>query len=216
MRSLWLGILLATVESLAFGQLDGDTLRVAVSRSINPQPDQIVFSISLNAPATTGLDGVLASLKDTGITSANLSNVFSVPGQDSLNWVFSLPVPFSKISATAAQLTAKKVTFSVQSSVASTSPQCPVSNLMADAKTNAKRLADAAELVVGEVLTLSSGDPLITTSPVAIPTAVQRNVDPIAAIPVLLPYVARLVPVQPAVRASCSLVVKFQLLRYHY
>src|SRR5438552_2690258 len=115
MRSLWLGILLAAAESLAFGQLDSDTLTVSVSQSFNLQPDQVVFGIQLTTATSFGLDEVVASLKNAGITAASFSSVASLPNQATLYWSFTLPVPFSKISATAAQLTAKNIAINIQS-----------------------------------------------------------------------------------------------------
>lgn len=219
MRSLWLGILLAAVESLAFGQLESDTLTVSVSQSVNLQPDQVVFAIPLITTASTTLDEAAASLKGAGITAANLSSV-SLLREHTLNWLFTLAVPFSKMPSTAAQLTAQKIPFYVQGSLVSPAlqqaQQCPITNLMADAKAQAKRVADAAELVVGDVLALSGGSPLISGSLIPVPTAVFRaSLDPTLIGAVLIPAVAPFVPSQPAVLATCSLGVKFKLLRYH-
>src|SRR6266704_2659407 len=113
MRSLWLGILLAAVESLAFGQLDSDTLTVTVSQSLNLQPDQVVFGINVTTPTSTGLDEVVASLKNPAV---NFSSVTSARDHATLTWFFILAVPLSKLAATAAQLTTQKVEFTVQSS----------------------------------------------------------------------------------------------------
>ncbi len=210
MRSLWLGILLAAVESLAFGQLDSDTLTVSVSQSFALQPDQALLSISLLTPASTGLDELVASLKGSGITAANLSNV-SLLREHTLVWQFTLAVPFSKIPSTAAQLNAQKIPFYVQGSQVSAesqqAQQCPVSNLMAAARAQAKQVADAAELVVGDVLTLSSGNPSTPTLRLSIPTAASRPDST---------SVTQFFPIQPVARANCTLVVKFKLLRYHY
>src|SRR5260370_13943829 len=210
MRSLWLGILLQGVGALAFGQLVSDTLTVSVSQSIALQPDQALLSISLLTPASTGLDELVASLKGSGITAANLSNV-SLLREHTLVWQFTLAVPFSKIPYTAAQLNAQKIPFYVQGSQVSAesqqAQQCPVSNLMAAARVQAKQVADAAELVVGDVLTLSSGNPSTPTLRLSIPTAASRPDST---------SVTQFFPIQPVARANCTLVVKFKLLRYHY
>jgi uncharacterized protein YggE len=218
MRSLWLGILLAAVESLAFGQLESDTLTVSVSQSVNLQPDQAVFAIPLITAASTSLDEVVASLKGAGITAANLSSV-GLLREHTLYLIFTVAVPFSKIPSTAAQLTAQKIAFYVQGSQVSPAlqqaQQCPITNLMTDAKAQAKRVADAAELVAGDVLALSGGSPSISGLPIPVPTAVVRdNLDPTLIGTVQIPATAPLVLIQPAVRATCSLVVKFKLLRY--
>jgi hypothetical protein len=218
MRCLWLGILLAAVESLAFGQLDSDTLTVSVSQSFALQPDQVLLSVSLPTPASTGLDELVASLKGSGITAANLSNV-SLLREHTLIWLFTVAVPLSKIPSTAAQLNAQKIPFYVQGSQVSAesqqAQQCPLPSLMADAKAQAKKLADSAELVVGDILALSGGSPSILNSGIIVPTALLRgNIDPTSGAP--FPAVIPAVSIPPAVRANCSLVVKFKLLRYHY
>jgi hypothetical protein len=218
MRCLWLGILLAAVESLAFGQLDSDTLTVSVSQSFALQPDQVLLSVSLPTPASTGLDELVASLKGSGITAANLSNV-SLLREHTLIWLFTIAVPLSKIPSTAAQLNAQKIPFYVQGSQVSAesqqAQQCPLPSLMADAKAQAKKLADSAELVVGDILALSGGSPSILNSGIAVPAALLRgNIDPTSGAP--FPAVIPAVAIPPVVRANCSLVVKFKLLRYHY
>jgi hypothetical protein len=213
MRSLWLGILLAAVESLAFGQLDSDTLTVSVSQSVNLQPDQVVFEIRVTTPATTGLDEVVASLKNDAV---KFSGVTSSRDHATLTWFFTLAVPFSKLAATAAQLDAQKIPFYVQGSQVSAesqqAQQCPVSSLMVAAKLRAKQVADAAELVVGDILTLSSGNPMTTSSRISVPTPIL-NLDPTGGSPI--PSVVPSFPIQPAITSNCTLIMKFKLLRYH-
>ena len=216
MRSLWLGVLLLAVESLAFGQLDSDTLTVTASRSYTPQHDQIVFRIYVTRPVSAGLDEAAASLKSAGITAATFSSVYS-PDNLTLAWLFNLAIPFSKIPATVAQLTALKIDFSVLGSQVSAetqqAQQCQVASMMADAKSQAKKLADAAELVAGEVLSLSSGQALNQTPFVALSKAPSPRAVLGGTISGVISYA---VPIQPAVRGTCSLTVKFKLLRYHY
>ncbi len=212
MRSLWLGILLATVESLAFGQLDSDTLTVSVSQSVNLQPDQIVFGIIQIAPPGRSLDEVLASLKAAGITQATFSTVSSVPGSPNLQWLFTIAVPLSKMRATSAQLTAQKILFSVQglqvSDELQRAPQCSIPSMFADIRTQAKTIADAAGLVVGDVLAISQenaqvGVQLQQQNP---PTAIGRLGQWFSAPLFTTPLPA---PV------NCFLTVQFKLLRYH-
>jgi uncharacterized protein YggE len=213
MRSLWLGILLATVESLAFGQLDSDTLTVSVSQSSNLQPDQLVFGIRVLTPANRGLDEVVAGLKNAAV---NFSSVTSSPDNATLAWVFTLAVPLSKVAATAKQLTTQELEFFVQGSQVSPASQqaqlCPIPSMMAEAKAQAKNLADAAELVVGDVLALSSGNASIPNSLILVPTAAARLYTSFLPIQWFAPLNA----IQPVARAACSLTVKFKLLRYHY
>jgi hypothetical protein len=211
MRSLWLGILLAAVESLAFGQLDSDTLTVSVSQSTNLQRDQIAVDIRLITPMSSGLDEVLATLKSAGITSANFLNVYSTSDRASLYWVFTLAVPVSKFPATAAQLNSQGVIFFVQgpqvSAESQQAQQCPVSSLMAAATARAKQVADAAELAVGDILAITGGNVLTANTRItpAVPTAVVRLDQAVIGPP----------PITPTASATCSLTVKFKLLRYH-
>src|SRR5258708_29238067 len=164
MRSLWLGVLLLAVESLAFGQLDRDTLTVSASQSSSLQPDRVIVRIHVTTPGSTGLDQVVAGLKSAGIVTAALSNISSSPDNATLFWLFTIAVPFSKIPATVTQLTAQKIEFFVQGSQVSAASQqaqpCPVASMMADATAQAKKIADAAELVVGEIVALSIGQAL--------------------------------------------------------
>ncbi|HEY6390432.1 MAG TPA: hypothetical protein VIX89_04075 [Bryobacteraceae bacterium] len=216
MRSLWLGILLAAVESLAFGQLDSDTLTVSASRPLNAKPDQLVLTLNVTTPVSTGLDEVVASLKSVGITAANFSYVSSPRDNATLSWSFTLAVPFSKVPATAVQLMARNVQFyprNFQVSAASLpAQQCQVPVLMADVKASAKNLADAAGLVVGEVVAMSDVSSVSSIS-------FQKSPDPVTGVgltyAISLANFVLTAPRQPQ-QVTCSLTVKFKLLRYHY
>jgi hypothetical protein len=212
MRSLWLGILLATVESLAFGQLDSDTLTVSVSQAVNLQPDQIVFRVTQIASPDRSLEDVLASLKAAGITQATFSTVSSVPGSSDLQWFFTLAVPLSKMRATSAQLTAQKILFSVQglqvSDELQRAQQCSIPSMFADIRTQAKNIADAAELVVGDVLSMSQENPQ---------GKFQASYGSISLAPTgafaISQYTWFVSPLPAPV--NCFLTVQFKLLRYH-
>jgi hypothetical protein len=215
MRNLWLGILLAAVESLAFGQLDSDTLTLSASRALTLPPDQLALGIYVTTPASTGLDEVVAGLKSLGITAANFSNVSSSADGVGLSWLFSLAVPLSKIPATVAQLTAQKVQFYTQGSRVSAASlqahQCSIPILMADVKDYAKKLAGAAGLVVGEVVAMSDGSGFGSVALAQAPPSRPAQSLPISLINNLL--TTPRTPIQPA---ACSLTVKFKLLRLHY
>src|SRR6266478_8382695 len=159
MRALRLIILLATGGSLAFAQLDSDTLTVSVSQSFSVQPDQARFSAYTNTGVNTGLDEVITTLKSIGITTAIFTDVYSDADPPALYWFFTISVPISQIKPTIAQLTGLKIRFSIEDLQVSQqlrdAQPCSVSNLMASAQTQAKKMADAAELVVGQVLELS-------------------------------------------------------------
>ena len=159
MRTLWLVILLAIGESLGFGQLDSDTLTVSVFQSFIPPPDQVVFSASVNTGVNTGLDEVIAQLKSSGITSAIFSGLYSDVDPPALHWFFTVLVPFSEMQATIARLTGPNLAFDMRGAQVSQQLRevqpCSMSSLMASAQGRAKKMADAVELVVGQVLELS-------------------------------------------------------------
>jgi len=128
-----------------------------------------------------------------------------------LQWVFALPAPLAKIKDTIATLTglqqsiAKQNTglllsFSVQGTQVSVQSQqshvCPTSDLLADATTQAQKLASAAGLSLGSVLAMASG------------TSVSGSVGTPISVSAVISFAP---PVLPSV---CSMTVKFALFRY--
>src|SRR2546429_9770598 len=89
--------------SLAFGQLDSNSITVTASRSTTLQPDQAIFSVDVSSGLDTTIDDVIAALAGSGILIANfqgVNNSFyiydSTALQPSIHWSFTLPVSFSK------------------------------------------------------------------------------------------------------------------------
>jgi len=170
--------------SLLFGQVDSNTVTVTASQSVNLQPDQVLFGISVTASINASLDDVLAVLKGSGITIANLSGVSNgslIPigvlngnpqPTATIQWSFVLGVPFAQMKATVGALTSLQqsimqansgftLSFSVQGTQVSASLQqsqtCSITGLIADATAQAQKLAAAAGLNLGSILALSSG-----------------------------------------------------------
>lgn len=187
MKSLQLpvGIFFALAASLA-AQTAPRSISVTASRAYPQQPDQIVVAVALSTPLSTNLDDALAALANSGITAADLSSVRTsditnpggspncVPG---LQWIFTLGVPFTKSKDTATLLTSIRknvaqnlpgleLQFAVQgvrlSAQLQASQQCPITDLLADARAQAQKLADAAGASVGPIQALSDH----STSPV--------------------------------------------------
>ena len=174
-RFLLLGFLASAF--CLFGQLDSNSVTVTASRDSTQTPDQVGISVRVTSPVNTSLDDVLAALAGSGITAANFSSLYGVPiflnvvgsnqqPMPALEWDFRLIVPFSKLKDTLATLTslqqslAKKnsgltVDFSVSGTSASSTPGCLLSDLIADGKVQAQKLASAAGLSVGSVLAMS-------------------------------------------------------------
>lgn len=170
--------------SLAFGQLDSNSVTVTASSNTALQPDQVIFSVSLTAPITSSLDDILAVLAGSGITQANLSggneleNILTgFPGvapAPTVAWNFTLPVPFSQLKATVATLNGlqtsiaaknngMQLSFSVNGTQVSTQLQqsqtCSPTNLITSARASAQNLVTTAGLRLGNVLAMSSPAP---------------------------------------------------------
>jgi hypothetical protein len=226
MRKLLSVVLLLAPGSLLYGQLESNSLIITASRSLNPQPDQVVFAIRVTSSLSAGLDDIVAALQGSGITSSNLAVVNSVGGpsggalaKQGLQWTFILPVSFSKMQETAGLLAriqdgvAKKnnglaMTFNVQGTAVSPqlqqSQQCSIPALLADARTQAQNVALATGLTVGQVLAMSAGQ-------VSAPSALLPTITS----PIFVPTGFSALLIQPALPPSiCSLTVKFGLLRF--
>jgi hypothetical protein len=208
MRALRLIMFLAAGESLALAQLDSDTLTVSVSQTFSLRADQVQLSVDVNTGVNTGLDEVITKLNGAGITSAIFSNLSSDADPPALHWFFTLSVPISEIKATIAQLTGLKVIFYIQglqiSQQMRDAQSCSMSNLMASAQVQAKKMANAAELVVGQVLELSDE---IGFGSISVGQALPaRGYGPINAL---------LTTPAPIPSGGCVMTVKFKLLRYH-
>jgi hypothetical protein len=196
-----------------FAQLDSHTLAISATRSITPQPDQVVFGLSVSSAASTTLDQVVGALSGLGITNANLTGIGNlVPFQ----WGFTLMAPVSNLTATIGSLVKLEqtigqnnsgltLTFTIQGTQASQKVQqsCSTADLIADATAQAQKLADAAGFMLGPILRVS-------TVPVAQTYAVPNIDERLGSFisgdfsEFLLGYLAS--PV------TCTLLVKFQLL----
>ncbi len=198
MRILALGVFSA---SLLFGQLESNTVTVTASRSVYVQADQITFSIS--SPTD-----IAAGLQAAGISGAQL-----VAGGSGLPSTYTIAVPLNDTSATIAQLTAAQkklnINFNVQGVQASpqalASKQCSNTDLIADARAQAQKLALAAGLTLGPITSLSdtgSGDAFIAGNYLAVARvgffSLLGGITGIQSIPAL----------------TCSLTVKFGLVRF--
>jgi hypothetical protein len=172
--------LLVVSASLAFAQLDSNSITVNASRSAALQPDQAVFVVSVQSDLNTSLNDVLAALQGSGITSANFAGVNTVlsfsPGTGpapapTIQWAFDLPIPLTKTKDTVAALTALqqniaqnnkslKLSFSIQGTQVSQQLQqsqtCSITDLLTDARTQAQKLADASGVTLGVILAMSS------------------------------------------------------------
>jgi hypothetical protein len=204
--------------SLAFAQLDSNSITVSSSRSANLQPDQALFGVFVQSDLNTSLSDVLAALQGSGITSANFSGVSSnlgfilSPGQSpTLRWAFGFPVPLTKTKDTVAALTALQqniaqnnksmtLSFSIQGTQVSQQLQqsqtCSIPDLLGDARSQAQKLADAGGVTLGTILAMSSPTSSVATA--------ARQAYPINTG----------ISSSPAFAPPCVVTVKFAVMRF--
>ena len=212
MGKIWLFILLFGVVPV-FGQLEPNTVTIAATRSISLQPDQVVYSLSVNSALNATLDQIVAALSGLGITSANLTGVNNNSAPQTLQWSFTLAAPFSNLAATIGSLiklqqtitqnnSGLALTFSIAGTQVSAqlqqSQSCSNSGLIADATAQAQKLAAAAGLTLGPILKLSNTPLAGGLAGYVVPAAVR-----LGEVSDFLLGAA-----QPT---TCSLVVQFQL-----
>ncbi len=232
-------LLILSLQLVAWGQMDDNTLTVAPSRTITLQPDQLTFSVNADFESTAGLADVLSAVQSVGITEANLSGVStfsqSIYGETT-QWSFVLAVPFSKQADSLSALAALQKTIGANSSRslnysiqgARVSPQlqasatCPYAALYQDAVAQAQELASAVGQMLGPVLTVSDGGS--TESSQVVVTATFRSgnfsinpviLDPLGGagltgFPTFASVINNQIPASTS--QSCTLVVQFKLL----
>jgi uncharacterized protein YggE len=189
MRKSVLVFILLSSCPLAFGQLNGNSITVTASNNANLQPDEVVFSVSVQSALATGLDDIVAALQGSGITAANLSGLNTTqqyvngsPSTLALQWTFSLPVPLTNTKATIASLTTIEQTIGAQnngltlsftivgtqvSQQLAQSQTCSLSNLIASATTQAQGIATAAGVTLGRINAISSSTSNVVANPYA-------------------------------------------------
>jgi hypothetical protein len=219
MRQFLLTTLALASASLAFGQLETDTITIQASRSVTLTPYQVSFYITVTAGPGASLDQIVAALSGLGITASNLSSMYGAAGnQSSLQWSFTLATPLTKITATIASLVALQqsmvknntgmlLTFQFQGAYVSPqafqSQSCSAKDLVADAQAQAQNVAAAAGFAVGSIIAISDG----SSSATAVPNLARRLGD--FALGAWF-NVSSFTPAPP----DCYVEVKFKLLRY--
>jgi hypothetical protein len=166
-----------------FGQLNSNSISITASRVIYVQPDQVAFYVSVSSGPDATLTDILNALAGAGVTASEFTGAISfydaTPGQTnpwSQNWAFSVPVPFSKMKETAMALASLQQTIAQKNSglsvsvglpALSVSPElqasqkCSNRDLVADARAQAEKLASAAGLAVGSILSIAPGGNLV-------------------------------------------------------
>jgi hypothetical protein len=171
-----------------FAQLTSNSVTVTASRASNPQPDQVLFSVNVAAPVEATLTDVLAAIQGTGLTLANFTGIgFSgqspsgpatIVADSRVQWGFSLPAALSDMKSTVGLLTAvqanlaKTGRFGLSFTVAGLqvsdrlrqSQNCAISDLIADAREQAQKLASSAGMSLGSILAMSTATTTQATS----------------------------------------------------
>ena len=229
MRTSFMAVICLGAASSAFGQIQSDTITVQATRSIQLTPDQIVFNLTVTAGANTSFDHVLTALQALGITAANLSST-SFGNQDSLEWSFSLAVPFAQMKATIASLTSLgqsiskgnsglKLSFAAQGSTASPelmqAKPCSTDDLIADAQAQAQKMAAAAGFTVGAIVAISKQK----FAAVASPALLTFSTPPVFATFTVGQFISisqysQALFASPPPMSNCTAEVRFAMLRY--
>ena len=217
--------LLLLAAAPLFAQLESHTLSISAYRSINLQPDQVVLGLTVSSAATASLDQIVSALGGLGITSANLTGVNNYSAPTAFQWNFTLAAPLANLSATIGSLTKLQqtiaqnnsglmLTFSVNGTQVSQqlqqSQSCSNAGLIADATSQAQKLAAAAGLTLGPIRELSNAPPLESSGPGYIYAGIGGRLGSFLASGNISVSEFLLAGVPSPV--TCSLLVTFQLL----
>lgn len=207
--------LLIASAVIGFAQVDSNSVTVTETRPVFATSDQLQFIITVSSTSIIGLDQLLAPISGLSLTAADLSsldNQMPEPYQEAAS--FRLVVPYSAAQTTIAALSALAQTISQNNSglaldffsgtaqpsnQSAVSQQCPLTDMLNDARARAQKLARAAGLFLGPVIAVSDG----TVSQNA--AAPERQ----AAMIYFLGYPT---PQRQQPSVTCSLTVKFRLL----
>ncbi len=223
-RKLCFGLLAAASTWTLLAQTDSNGLTITASRSMAMQPDQEALRVIVISSLGTGLDDVLAAIATSGIASADLTTVYTTYTQNgngpnaaeqALEWIFTIQTPITTLKNTIAALELLKQVIGKKnagwrvdysgwgtqvSSRLRDSQQCSLSDLIADARLQAQKMANATGATVGPILAVSDGSsasPAFGTSGLFLVADVRLGT-------------ANFITQRPPL--TCSVVVKFSLL----
>ncbi len=219
-----------------FGQPDPNAITITALRNLTATPDQVSFALTVVSSANSGLNEITASLQNAGIAGAIFTGVYTSQGYTPavgsqppavLQWLFQMTAPLARIKDTFGLLTAAQqaiaannsglsLTFSTQglqtSPDAQKSVACPQTDLVSDARAQAQKVAAAAGVSVGPVLSMSGGNPVGVPIPTNVISASRAGDFTGASSGSFLLGVISSAPLT-SFGYTCSLAVQFQLLR---
>jgi hypothetical protein len=178
---LVLGLLGAAVS---FGQADG--IAVLSSRLVDLEPEEVVFSVAVQADPDSTLTQVVEAIKDLGVTAKNLSGIGSyqtgpLPTQVRLVYNFAVSTPFARykemqdrIANLRRTLLSEGSTFDVMMNGVQVSAsegarlaarQRLLPELIEDARRRGAEVAQAAGVSLGPILGMAFGPDVPGASP---------------------------------------------------
>lgn len=210
-------VLLLAAAVAAFAQALPNVVTITASRQLNVQPDQVTVSITVTTDAGQTIDAALAALQGTNITAADLSSVSMTSGAGGtpqLQWVFNRTVSISEMTALVAAVNPSGnvsvfVSGSGTSASAAAAQQCPYPALINDARAQAAKVAAAARVTVGQIVSISQAN-----TPANIVNPFAYRVGDFTSISSSLGFVSFLVTAPLPVTSgptTCALAVQFKL-----
>ncbi|MFN7992613.1 MAG: hypothetical protein U0Q18_03385 [Bryobacteraceae bacterium] len=158
-------------------QFAPNNISIAASQVNRIVPDMVSFRIDIESPLTGVLDDINAALQSAGLSGATLGGVqtrpyYDVdPEQSYLDWSYYLTAPLTSPGATVKALLSAQQSvpkqnpalslsfyiFGTSSSGSQQPASCSQPELVAAAQIQAQKVASAAGVKVGPILSLSSG-----------------------------------------------------------
>ena len=177
-----LAIFFMTATLAGWAQSDIAGLTVTASRPLSVVPDQVSVGIYVTTGIDATLDDVVAVLQGVKVAATDLSDVSTVNTiTPTAWWAFTRTISLSDLSGTlsalaTAEQNAKKagmdVSFGLQGT--SVSPQaqaaqpCPWGALVADAQTQASKLAGVAGVTLGPITAMTKGSDVVGAAGVSV------------------------------------------------
>jgi len=225
MRALW--ILLATAAA-AFGQLDTNTITITASSTPSAQTSNATVQVNVSLPEVSTLQDAVNVVQGAGFTADNFTNVSSsyylyldllpapATAAPTVDWTLSRTVSATEVPSVVAALEAatKKqpsgtVSYSV-SNAAAPPPDCAYTGLVGAAQSQARKVADAAGVKLGGIVSIEQG----TQTQLAAGFAVFDPFTGVLGSTFLLQ--ARVAVIQTQLISpspSCSVTVQFQIVQ---
>jgi hypothetical protein len=221
MRTLW--ILLASAAA-AFGQLDTKTITITASSTPSAKTSNATVQVNVMLSQASTLQDAVNVVQGAGFTADNFTDVSSygyanfllgieATAAPTVDWTLSRTLSATEVPSVLAALEAatKKqpsgtLSYSV-SNAAAPPPDCPYTGLVGAAQSQARKVADAAGVKLGGIVSIEQG----TQTQAAAGFAVF-DFSAVLSSTVLPPERVALIQTQlTSPISSCSVTVQFQI-----